>query len=675
MQFGLKRIQNNFKIVHKLNLSFAFIVLMVSVLVIGSYISTNDLKQIFSEYREQARESLILANLVEDLTDARLAVLKYRLEDSLEFQNEVNNNIAEIVASKDRIAATVTNQEHLEKLTSLEEEALEYGNVFGKAAEQQEKRHNIVKQLDQIGPSIRSDLSEIMETAYRDNDTRAAYYAGRVQQHLMLMRLYAQKFLLQNHANDIKRVEKEVTTAIQLTDSLLDELQNPERRKLAANVIKGLKNYKANFDKVVTVINTRNNFYKNGLDKIGPKILAGYDELFEKVEKRQNTLGPQAVHLMEKISRTSMITGAILGLFVAAIAYLMGRYIAQSFALVIGQMERLSKGDKSFEIIGSERGDEIGDMGKALQVFRENALEVERLEEEQKAADKKLAAERRQSMLDMANVFEERVGSIVQTVEQAASDMQKTADQLTTAVQSTTTQSSNVASASQEASTNVQTVAAASEEMAASILEISRNVSDTALTAKNSAEAAQLSQKNLGRLQHAVDEVDIVIQSINEVAEQTNLLALNATIEAARAGDAGKGFAVVASEVKALANETHKMTDEIATKVEDIKSSASETISSMSDIIEQITSVDSKTASVAAAIEQQNAATAEISRNVQEAATGTNEVSRSIQSVQEAASDSSASTSQLKIASDNLAEQASQLKSAMEAFLSEVRAA
>lgn len=339
----------------------------------------------------------------------------------------------------------------------------------------------------------------------------------------------------------------------------------------------------------------------------------------------------------------------------------------------IKQMQKLSAGDKSFDITGAEKYDEIGDISKALKVFKENALEVERLEEEQKQSEAQRAEERRQATLAMAAKFEERVGSIVQIVEKAASDMEAMSNSLSEAVQKTTMQSSSVASASQEASTNVQTVAAAAEELSASIREISKNVSDTANTAKNCADDAHISQNNLQHLQNAVDEIESVILSINDVAEQTNLLALNATIEAARAGDAGKGFAVVASEVKALAGETHKMTEEISKKVADIKTSANDTISSVNQIINQITSVDDKTTSVAAAIEEQNSSTAEISRNIQEAANGTNEVSNSVEEIQKAANDSSASTEQLNGAAKNLSHQASDLKDAVDSFLKEVR--
>lgn len=666
---------NRLKIVHKLNLSFGIIVLLVFGLIGFSYNSMLNLKAIFGDYRETARESLILANLSEDLADARIAVLKYRLGDSPELQAEVASNIQEIVDADEQIRAVVTSQKHLDLLKSLELQAVEYGAVFEQAADQQAQRHVVVAELDKLGPAIRKDISEIMDTAYADGDPVAAYYAGISQQHLMLLRLYAQKFLLRNDPADVERAIAEADSAAAQMDTLLNELQNPRRRELAMAVKTGLASYADFFTQSAEIIATRNSFYFEGLDALGPQIINGYDNLFEDVQNKQNQLGPQAVATMNDLSRNSIIVGVVIGVLASIFALVIGRFMQRNFALITDQMERLSGGDKSFEIEGADRNDEIGEMGKALQVFRANALEVERLEEEQKQNEVKQAEERRQATLEMANQFEERVGGVVQSVEEAASNMQGMASSLSSAVQETTHQSGNVASASQEATTNVQAVAAAAEQMASSIREISTNVADTASMTKDCSRAAEVSQDKLRDLSHAVDEIDSVIQSISDVAEQTNLLALNATIESARAGDAGKGFAVVANEVKSLANETHKMTEEISRKVAGIKSSAQETITSVNDIISQISTVDEKTTSVAAAIEEQDASTTEISRNVQEVASGTNEVSRSIEQVKVVANDSADSTEQLKTAATDLAGRASDLKSAVNAFLTEVRAA
>lgn len=336
-------------------------------------------------------------------------------------------------------------------------------------------------------------------------------------------------------------------------------------------------------------------------------------------------------------------------------------------------MKRLTAGDTDIDLSSVQAKDEIGEMADHVEVFRKNAIEVQRLEQEKAAQEQKAQEEKKQSATDLANRFEQEVGAIVQSVQNAATNMNDMSSNLTIAIQEASKQSASVASASQETSTNVQTVASAAEEMSVSIREISSSIAETAAKAQQCSKSAELSQEQLQDLRAAVDEIDSVIQSINDVAEQTNLLALNATIEAARAGEAGKGFAVVASEVKSLANETHKMTEEISKKVETIKDTASHTIQSVTSIIEEINAVDEKTSSIAAAIEQQSSATGEISSSAAQAASGTSNVSQNIEEVQKATNESAESTEQLQSASHDLSSQASNLKTAVDGFLKSIR--
>ncbi len=343
----------------------------------------------------------------------------------------------------------------------------------------------------------------------------------------------------------------------------------------------------------------------------------------------------------------------------------LSRVIFHAVVVIIesGALLSIIKGLKSSEVsikLESQRAKEASEY-------------AEQAQKNQEVAAIQANKERAEALNDVASKFEQQIGLVVAHVQESASKLNDMASGLTTSIQRTTQQSDNVASASHEASNNVQTVAAATEQMAASIKEISHNVLDTAEMTKNCAIEAQSSQGKLETLQNAVGEIDSVIQAINDVAEQTNLLALNATIEAARAGEAGKGFAVVASEVKTLANETHKMTEEISKKVEDIKSSAIASIQSVESILKQISSVDHQTTSIAGAVEEQEVSTQEIFRSVQEAASGTNEVSNSIEHIRQAANDSANSTGLLKNASEELDQQAKELKEAMQSFLREVR--
>jgi len=372
----------------------------------------------------------------------------------------------------------------------------------------------------------------------------------------------------------------------------------------------------------------------------------------------------------------------VFGLIVAglgSLALLLGWAIARSVSAPLSRvhtvMMRLAENDLAADVPERDRRDEIGDMARTVEVFKANLVRNRQMEQEARDAEARATTEKRASMLDMAARFETRVGSIVNAVGSAATELQATASQLAAAVEEVSAQCTAVAAASGQASANVQTVASASEEMSAAIKELSTRVTRAAGRSKTAAEGANQAQKELDALSASIEQVDQIVAAINAVASQTNLLALNATIEAARAGEAGKGFAVVASEVKNLANQTHAMTEQIGNQIGAVKSASGRTVEAMRTIIGQVEDIDHSTAEMAASVEQQSAATGEISRNAQQAAVGTAEVSHNVVGIQQAEGDTSAATHNVKVAADNLAGQASMLKQEVDGFLAEIRAA
>jgi methyl-accepting chemotaxis protein len=273
----------------------------------------------------------------------------------------------------------------------------------------------------------------------------------------------------------------------------------------------------------------------------------------------------------------------------------------------------------------------------------------------------------------LTDLFETKVGTVVDEVAHAASQLLDTSGQLNTLASSTTQQVASVAAATEEASSNVETVASAAEELAASIEEITRQVQEGNQVTGAAAREAATADELVTALSKAADEIGSVGNLITGIAEQTNLLALNATIEAARAGDAGKGFAVVASEVKSLANETGRATQRIQEQVGAMRAATDSVVTAIRTIVSSISNVSTVTNSIAAAVEEQSAATSEISRNVQEASTGTNEVARSTESVALSARETDAAARQVNTSAESLSDQAKTLRAEVEDFLRAAR--
>jgi methyl-accepting chemotaxis protein len=407
-------------------------------------------------------------------------------------------------------------------------------------------------------------------------------------------------------------------------------------------------------------------------EKLQGTVKAVADRLIERVEH----FAKEASDEYETTSRLLMIAAAIGIVFGIAAGYLIGQFgIVKPIALLKGVMEALAANDLKAVVPGVNRRDEVGDMARAVEVFKTNGLEVERMRAEQVLTDKHNAEQRKADMVKLANDFEGAVGEIIETVSSASTELEASAGTLTTTAVRAQEITTSVAAASEEASTNVQSVASATEEMATSVSEISRQVQASARMAGEAVDQARKTNERVGELSKAASRIGDVVELINTIAGQTNLLALNATIEAARAGEAGRGFAVVASEVKALAEQTARATGEIGQQVAGIQTATQESVNdikAISAIIEKLSEISS---TIAAAVEEQGAATQEISRNVQQAAQGTQQVSSNIIDVQRGAGETGSASSQVLSAAQSLSRDSNRLKLEVGNFLNSVRSA
>ncbi len=665
----------NMKVGMKIGLGSALILAFLMVVAGTSFFGLTGANANFKDYRSIARQTNQMGRIQANLLSARLGVKDYIIKGSDKAANAVNSRIGTLVKLIEEAKTLVTAPDHVKAIDHASSQIGIYKGSFDKVIDFRAKRNAEVDKMNTFGPKSERSLTKIMRSAFKDNDPQASFLAGQTLRHLLLARLYSNRFLVDNAKASADRANQELDSFAKNAEQMKAELQNPTRQQLAAEVLSLSQQYKLAFTAVTTIIFERNGVISGSLDKIGPQIAGAMEQIKLENKTAQDTLGPEASAAMDNSVLTMQIVAGIALLIGSFFAFIIGRAISRPIMNMTSSMNLLANGNLSTEIPAIGRTDEIGQMADAVQVFKDNAIEVDRLQSERAEQEKLAEEKKRQDMQKLADDFEMSVSEVVKTVSAAATELQSTAQQMTSTADQTKDQAGHVGSASENASGNVQTVAAAAEELSASISEISRQINDSNTISQQAVGDAEATNEAVQGLATAAQKIGDVVSLIQDIAEQTNLLALNATIEAARAGEAGKGFAVVASEVKSLANQTANATEEISNQINEMQQATAGTVSSIEKITEVINQISGNATTIASAIEQQNSSTQEISRNVQQASQGTREVAENIGSVSQAAEETGTAAGQVLESAGELSQQSELLRSKVESFISELRAA
>lgn len=435
-------------------------------------------------------------------------------------------------------------------------------------------------------------------------------------------------------------------------------------------------------------------FYKNHKDKALQGQIEIGDEISKLLEGKSFSVlvpvhfedSPDVWTLMVTVPRSvimgevdsmvlwAVVIGVGILVFCLVIAWTVGSGTARPVRRMAQVMKELASGKLDVAIPATTRRDEIGEMARTVETFKESLVENQRLQSEQTELLKQASEDRRKARNELAASFEAEVSKSIGEMAHTTQNMARSAEAMSGTAQDNVSRSGAVEHTAGQVSDNVQSVAAAVEELAASIREISQQVNSSSSVANSAADRARGAVERINALVSTAEQIGSVITLINDIASQTNLLALNATIEAARAGEAGKGFAVVASEVKNLAMQTAKATEEISTQVQAIQQSTGTAAAEISEIAKTIEQINQIGGTVAAAVTEQEAATGEISRAVTQAATGTSELRGNIQTVAESARRSGQTAVDMSNAVSLVGQRCDELQLRVDDFLKRVKA-
>ncbi|MDR6658862.1 methyl-accepting chemotaxis protein [Tardiphaga robiniae] len=523
------------------------------------------------------------------------------------------------------------------------------------------------------GEKLQADLKKLVLAT---RSSPFAQGATTLQSETLLVQMANWRFFAGRDQDNVTLFANSVKNAQQQIAEMEKFDMAPSLSALFESIKKGLVSYSSGFDKASASLLKMDQLYYNTITPMVVSAIRKTDGIKAAIQQEvvsATTANEQRISgtitLQQMVAGAATITGLL-------IAFLIARGIIRPLSGLTAGMKQLAEGNFGVVLPGLGRKDEVGDMAQAVETFKVKAEEKAQAEAEARITqDQAAALQRKQDMIRLADDFEGTVGEIVEAVSSASTELEASASTLTSTADRSQQLTTVVATASEEASTNVQSVASATEEMASSITEIGRQVQESARIANEAVDQAQKTNDRVGELSKAAGRIGAVVELINTIAGQTNLLALNATIEAARAGDAGRGFAVVASEVKALAEQTAKATGEISQQIASIQTATDDSVSAIREIGTTIGKMSEIASTIASAVEEQGAATQEISRNVQQAAQGTMQVSSNIVDVQRGASETGGASSQVLSAAQSLSSDSNRLKHEVSRFLTSVRAA
>ncbi len=665
------------KISTRILAGFIGIVTLLAIVAIVGITSLNKAKVGFRDYRSLAQQTNEAGRVQANLLTARLHVKNYVINSSQTSIDQVQERAKSTLDLLNGLDVLTADHPEMQKIVqTAASEVKTYADTFQEVIKQQKLRNTLVaNKLEVLGPQIEQKVTATMKSAMEDGDAEASYKAGMFLRELLMTQLYAMKYLASNDDAAYQRVLDVFETSHQTQQGLLSSLQNPTRRQLISDSVALYADYTQSFKEVHAAISMRNTLVINTLDVIGPKVANEIEALKLDAQNDQDQLGTDMNDVINTSSSFSLFVSIGAGIAGIIAAFLIGRSISRPVLSMTTAMENLAEGNLTIDIPGQNRKDEIGNMSKAVQVFKTNAIEVKRLEEESKHLAAQAEIEKRKAMENLAQQFEASVGNVMRSVAASAQTVSNSAEIMAGGAEETSQQSATVAAAAEQASQNLQTVASATEELSASISEIGTQINLSTEVARTAVNEAKATLTTMQGLVDSANKVGEVISLITDIAEQTNLLALNATIEAARAGDAGKGFAVVANEVKNLANQTARATDEIGAQIQSIQTATQNAAEAMDHIGKTIGNMNENTSTIAAAVEQQRASTTEIASNIQQVSTGNMEVTANIALVNDAATKTGVGATNIVQASSELLQQFDQLQAEVTAFLQKVRSA
>ena len=646
------------------------------------------------------QQRLLLAGRIA-VVEASDKLKAYALNPSANTETAARLAIKQMVDTTEKASrAALTSQQH-QLLAKANEIAAKSPEDFDKLVATQNTISKMVQERVYVeGAAIQQELNILAEHAAAAGETAAAAKAREAGAAYSLVRISFERFLAASTKANIDGASQQSLRLEDVLNQLYDSTKNAALLAEADVAIKRLISFDDSFKTLVKLTAARDARLRQLLVHHGDSVGAAVDKVGSQVDAVQSSAANSARLKLGGLLTLSLALagGGILFIYIAGLVF--GRAVTKPILTITSNMQQLAKGNLEHQVEFASREDEIGEMARALEVFRLNAIEVERLQGEEaerqeaqrradeatREAERRSLEERarnqqeserakREMLAKLAGDFERHVASAMRSVATAAREIDAGAQRVASSVASTKAVAESITGAAVEASASTATIAAATEEMTLSLGEVSKQVTESSNCASRAVARVGQTDSIVTSLARDAAEIGEVVSLVHNIAQQVNLLALNATIEASRAGEAGRGFAVVAAEVKSLAQQTAAATVKISERVSSIQSVSKTAMQAINEIGEVIGEMGVLATSVATAVDQQVSTTSEIARNTTLAAKGTSEFTNHLKRVQDGVAISGDTAETARAAAAEVSRQTEALQKEIESFLTSVRAA
>ncbi len=605
---------NNVKLATKIGGGFGFILLLLLIVAGFSWQGLNQASTGITEYNRRANNATLVAELQEYMLEVRLQVKEYMINHMENSQRNYQDFMTKLQASLDEAKSRVRNKERAEILARIGQEIDTYRSAFEQLITEIHESDRIIDEsLRSLGPAMQTGLTEISTAATSASDAAMLAQAAAANQHMLLGRLYAQRFLATAAPKDAELVASENEEMQQILQKIISNGE-PAQKQRGQKVLTDAKTYIESFNHMAKAAFNRNKVYNETLSAIGIDIAKMVSAIHETYVNDQQELGKSLIASSQTAIRTMLIIATVALLVGFAFAVLLTRAITGPVRKTASFAATMANGDFTTKLEVNQE-DEIGVMAKSLNLMvgqlgsmiKDIVAGINQLS----MSSTDLAAVSRQ-LSSSARDSADKSGAVAAATEEMSSNFQ------------------SVSAAMEQSTSNVNMIASSTEEMTATVHEIAESAEKARIITDKAVKQSQETTTKMTELGESATKIGRVTETITEISEQTNLLALNATIEAARAGEAGKGFAVVANEIKELARQTAEATVDIKNQISEMQSTTNMTIEDIGKISEVILDINTVINAIATAVEEQSAATSEIAGNIAQASMGIAEVNENV---------------------------------------------